>query len=32
MNQEELAYIAITLKEILDNNNDIRKNGEAKLN
>ena len=32
MNQEELTYIATTLQEILNNDNEIRKGGEAKLN
>ena len=32
MNTEELTYIGVTLKEILNNDNDVRKAGEEKLN
>lgn len=31
MNQEELNYIGVTLAEILNNDNLIRKHGEEKL-
>lgn len=32
MNAQELVYIASTLQEILSNDNNIRKQGEEKLN
>lgn len=32
MNAEGLVYVGQSLKEILDNNNEVRKAGESKLN
>ena len=32
MNQQEIVYVAQTLTQILDNNNEVRKAGEEKLN